>query len=467
MLARQKLEKFPDFPHGEIDIESVRDTAYSIGYALSEEELNHLQKASFVLANRASQLSAYIGLEVAYLIKLCMAAYGLSPEEYRSDDGTKGLCSSVATALRARTDNEEYVVPLSPRSAERQTNLKTSVPALTSASAAIVQASRNMPEQDKLPGASTQNGDSSSLVGTSARSGGSRSLGRSVTGASSEVMVEELKAQQKRQLPYSMTLPARSPQQQQDAEYGSPYRPATAQQKPDSEQNLSDGKKASSHSRSVSNTAAHAGDAVKKSSQEKRKLHRSMQYAAPPRLDTPEADSDEQHFPASEKPAEREYKARRADQKAQRLSQPSVRELKEIRKSSSSRKQEIAGEAINASGPASLAPQYDNALMDKWTILEQRLGLQFTTKAKDAVKRLLSFCQSLDLQQLDKAALSEVVVAAGLTKKDREALIQARNVLLADSQKGKQASAATIFPDLLALLVFAVDAHRSLIRAKS
>ena len=162
----------------------------------------------------------------------------------------------------------------------------------------------------------------------------------------------------------------------------------------------------------------------------------------------------------------REYKMRRAAQEKQRLSQPSVQELKALRKSSSSRKQEKASEELHTVGAASLAPQYNTALMKKWAVLNKKLGTQFDPKASDAVNRLLPFCHGLDLNQLDKAALSNVVEAAGLSRKDREALIQARNVLLVDSQKGTQAVAAAVFPELLALLVFTIDAHRAL-RAKS
>jgi hypothetical protein len=303
---------------------------------------------------------------------------------------------------------------------------------------------------------------------SSASRGTSRPLIRSVTEGTPAALVVELKSQQRQQLAHSVTVAA-STSPQQAGEY-SPYRPLQAREKSDTTQDEPALKKRAGHVRSASNAATQTEEPVKKSSQEKRKLHRSMQYTAPPFLDSPDTpnatDKEDRHAPASVKAKEREYKARRAAQKEQRLSQPSVQEMKALRQSSPSRKQEKASEEVHATGPARLTPQYNNALMKKWASLDGKLGPQFDPKARDAVKRLLPFCHSLDLDQLDKAALLNIVTTAELSRKDRDALIQARDVLLADSLKGTQAVAANVFPELLALLVFAIDALRAL-RAKS
>jgi hypothetical protein len=486
-LARQTLAKFPDFQHGEIDVELIRDSAYSIGSMLSKNEIQDLQKARLIIAKRSQQLADYIGPEVPPLIELCMCAKGFSLEEYRAAYATKDLCSQVAAALRARTDNEEYVVPPSPRNAEKGTNLKTSVPSIMGSSSGVVQAGRTMPEQESSRGISRQTGNDSRMTGPSPRTssgaalqtvhtdttssasrGTSRPLIRSVTEGTPAALVVELKSQQRQQLAHSVTVAA-STSPQQAGEY-SPYRPLQAREKSDTTQDEPALKKRAGHVRSASNTATQTEEPVKKSSQEKRKLHRSMQYTAPPFLDSPDTpnatDKEDRHAPASVKAKEREYKARRAAQKEQRLSQPSVQEMKALRQSSPSRKQEKASEEVHATGPARLTPQYNNALMKKWASLDGKLGPQFDPKARDAVKRLLPFCHSLDLDQLDKAALLNIVTTAELSRKDRDALIQARDVLLADSLKGTQAVAANVFPELLALLVFAIDALRAL-RAKS
>ena len=481
--ARQMLAKFPDFQHGEIDVELIRDSAYSIGSMLSESEIQDLQKARVIIAKRSQQLADYIGPEVPPLIELCMSAKGFSLEDYRAAYATKDLCSQVAAALRARTDNEEYVVPLSPRNAEKRTNLKTSVPSIMGSAAGIVQANRTMPEQESSRGISTQTGNDSRMTALSPRAssgaalqtvhtdmtsstspGTSRPLIRSVTEGTPAALVVELKSQQRQQLTHSITV-ATSTSPQQAGDY-SPYRPLQAREKSDTTQDEPALKKRTGDVRSESNTATQTEEPVKKSSQEKRKLHRSMQYAAPPFLnspDTPNAtDKEDRRAPASVKAKEREYKARRAAQKEQRLSQPSVQELKALRQSSPSRKREKASEESHATGPARLTPQYNNALIKKWASLDGQLGPQFDPKARDAVNRLLPFCHSLALDQLDKAALLNIVTTAELSRKDRDALIQARDVLLADSLKGTQAVAANVFPELLALLVFAIDALRAL-----
>lgn len=469
-LARHKLGKFPDFQHGEINIELIRDSAHSLGSMLSENEIQDLQKARLIIAMRSQQLADYIGPEVPLLIELCMRAKGASLEEYRAAYETKDLCSKVAAALRARTDNEEYAVPPSPRNAEKRTNLKTSVPSITGHSAAIVQTGNGSHMAGLSPGANS--GAASQTMHTDmslpASPASNRSLLRSVTEGTSAALVVELKVQQRQQLAHSITVTgSTSPQQAGDY---SPYRPLQARQKPDMTQDEPDLTKRTGHARSASSTATRTEEPEKKSRQEKRKLHRSMQYTAPPFADFPEApeatDKEDQRAAASAKVEGLEYKTRKAAQKAQRLSQPSVQEMKALQESAHSKRQEKGREGLHTTEPASLTSQYNKALMKKWASLDGKLGPRFDPKARDAVNRLLPFCRELDLNQLDKAALLNVVTTAELSRKDRDALIQARDVLLADSLKGTEAVAANVFPELLSLLVFAIDALRGL-RTKS
>ncbi|MFL6718065.1 MAG: hypothetical protein ACJ8G3_17090, partial [Burkholderiaceae bacterium] len=267
-LARNTLGRFPDFQHGEINIEAIRDAAYSLGSALSESNMQDLQKARLIIAKRSQQLADYIGPEVPPLIELCMCAKGLSIEEYRAAYSTKDLCSRVATALRARTDNEEYVVPPSPRNTEKRVNLKTSVPSITGSSALIAQASGITPEQESSRGTSRQTGDGSRMAAPSPGAGSgaalqaghtvttlpaialsSRPLTRSVTEVTSAALVVELKGQQRQQLAHSITVTGSTVPQQ--AGYDSPYRPLQARHKPDTTQDEPPFTKKSGHVRSA------------------------------------------------------------------------------------------------------------------------------------------------------------------------------------------------------------------------
>jgi hypothetical protein len=431
--------------------------------------MQHLQKARVVIAKHSQQLADYIGPEVPLLIELCMKANGASVEQYRMANDTKVLCSSVATALRARTDNEEYIVPVSPRNTAKRAELKASVPFITGYSGAIGQTGNDSrmtaPSPRTSNNAPSQTLDADAGLPTSPVT--SRSLPRSLTDVASAAMVVELKGQQRQQLAHSVTV-TESTSPRQDTN-DSPYRPQPRQQTSETGDQAAL-KKKKDHVRNVSNIATDLDEPVKKSREEKRKLHRSMHYTTPPIFDFPDASNvirtEDKTALGSVKGEEREHKKRRAAQKELRLSQPSVKEMEVLKKSSLSRKQEKASTELEMTGPAALPPQYNNALMKKWAALDQKLGTQFDPKARDAVSRLLTFCHGLDPNQVDKPALMDIVTAAEMSRRDRDALIQARNVLLADSLRGTQAVAATLFPELLSLLVFAIDAQRAL-RAKS
>ncbi|HEX8885766.1 MAG TPA: hypothetical protein VF797_14855 [Noviherbaspirillum sp.] len=471
-FARQMLARFPDFQHGEIDIELFRDRAYSLGSVLSENDMQHLQKARVIIAKRAQQLADYIGPEVPLLIELCMTAKGANLEDYRTADTTKNLCLELANKLRARTDNDEYVVPISPRSADKRTNLKASVPSITGYSAVIVHP-----------------GDDGHITAPSSRTSGSalsqqlpadaglptspvtkRSLPRSVTEGTSAALVVELKGQHKQQLAHSVTsTESTSPRQAGDY---SPYRPLQLKQQASPTGDAAVSTKATGHARSASNVATPTQDAVKKSSKEKRKRHRSMQYEAP----LGDADHGRKHRHAekerssqgTEKP-DRAYKEKRKAQETRRRSQPEGTELKALQQQPALalKSQMKKRTDIDATLDVFLAARGNNAIPGKWDALQGKLGSPLPADGRAVVNKMLPYWKGVDLHKLDKTLFSSLVLAAGMSRKDRTALKAVRDVLLADSLQGQQSVAAAVFPELLTLVIYSIDAHRNLPKATS
>lgn len=472
-LARQLLGKFPDFQHGEIDVELIRNTAFILGSLLSENDMQLLQKALFIIVKRAQELTDYVGPEVPPLINLCMLAKGVTVEEYRAKYETKDLCSKVADVLRARTDNEEYVVPPSPRNTVKSTNLKASAPSLTGYPATIVQASNG--SRMPAPSSRTTSGVSPQTMHTDMSSPASRvtnrSLPRSVTEDTSGALVAELKGQQRQQLTHSATVSG-SAMPQQVGDY-SPYRLPQARQQSGSTDDEAALTKRTDHAGSASSTATRKDGPVKKSNQEKRKLRRSMQYDAPP-LEDADHGRKARHTgadgtrPGTRKP-DREFKEKRMGQKAQRLSQPVGMELKALQQqpvSALKREMKIHTDG-NSMLETILAARGDDTLDEKWNALQGRLGSQLHAEGRAVVNKMLRYWKGVNLHRLDKTLFSSLVLGAGMSRKDRTALIDVRDALLADSLRGPQAVAAAVFPELLMLVVHSIDAHRNLPKVKS
>lgn len=465
MLARQILGKFPDVQHGEINVELIRDSAYTLGSLLSKEDIQLLHKALFIIVKRSQELTDYIGPEVPLLINLCMLAKGVSLEEYRAAYETKDLCSKVAAVLRARTDNEEYIVPASPR------NLKASVPSVTGYPATIVQTGNGSrmpaPSSRTISSVSSQTMDTGMSLPTSPVA--NRSLPRSVTEGTSAALVVELKGQQRQQLTHCVTV-AGSASPQQAGDY-SPYRSLQARQPSDPTENKAALTKRTGHARSASSTVTLTEDPVKKSNQEKRKLRRSMQYEAPP-LEGADHDRKARHTEADgdrTKKPDREFKEKRKKQKAQRLSQPVGMELKALQQQpvSALKSERRIPADVNATLDAIFTARGDNTFDEKWNALQSKLGSQLHAEGRAVVNKMLPYWKGVNLHKLDKTIYSSMVLAAGMSRKDRIALIDVRDALLADSLRGPQPVAGAVFPELLVLVIHSIDAQRNLPQVKS
>ena len=122
------LSRFSDCTDGEIDTDKIRREAYRIGHGLTEEDYKAIGRARISLLSRQAALADFIGPEAQLLISLCLTAYGKTEREFYSDDGAKGDISNIATALRARTDNNEYALPTSPRTVAERTVRRSSMP---------------------------------------------------------------------------------------------------------------------------------------------------------------------------------------------------------------------------------------------------------------------------------------------------------------------------------------------------
>jgi len=472
-FARQLLARFPDFQHGEIDVELVRDRAYSLGSVLSDNDMQHLQRARVVIAKHAQQLGDYIGPEVGLLIQLCMKAKGASVEHYRMDAETKTLCSSIATALRARTDTDEYIVPVSPRNTARRTELKASAPSITGYSADT----SHLDNGSRMPAPSSRTGGEKSFRMADADPdlptspvATSRSLPRSLTDGASGAVVMELRGQQRAQLGHSATVTeGRSPPQVADF---SPYRQQSRQPSGrGNEEAVLKGK--TGHARNASNAATTTDEPEKKSRQEKRKLRRSMQYGAPPLEDAGHGgkhrSAEKEKTSQATERLDRPFKEKRKAQKAQRLSQPVGMEMKALQQQLplNPKTQEKKAAGMDVTRNAIYAALRNNAFDEKWHKLQGKLGGKLQDEGRAIVRKMLPYWNTIDMQNLDKPLFSSLVIASGMSRKDRVALVAVRDALLADSLQGPQALAANVFPELLTLLIYSVDAHRNLPKGTS
>lgn len=450
-FACRTLEKFKDSENGEIDLNGIRDQAYGIGHALTQDDLKQLHLARFLLLAHKDKLSDYIGPELPLLIELCIYAVGRTEEDYRTDAYAKSLCLNITKVLCARTDNEAYPIPQSPRTVAHRTGPHATLPVFADASDSNTSSARTVPEKGRADDILQRTGNDSSMTERSPEA--ARSLASSqgqpspvspysprarvpglgerlLTAPASAAVMVEMQDRQRQKLTHSSTV--------NDS--------ARARQDQDGHQH-----------KSLNN--------------EKRKLRRSMQYDAPPLED---ADDDRIAREAQEpgegmKKPNREFKERRKAQKTQRLSQPVGKELKALQQqpAASLKSQMEAGMDVNAAQQAIPDARVDNPLADKWDALESRLGSRFHAEGRAVVNKLLPHWKGVNLTKLDKTVFSSLVLTAGMSRKDRIALIDLRDALLADSLKGPQSVAAAVFPELLALVIHSIDAQRNLSKAKN
>lgn len=119
-----------------------------------------------------------------------------------------------------------------------------------------------------------------------------------------------------------------------------------------------------------------------------------------------------------------------------------------------------AGDAARALKADLLKPRIDSAVYKKWEAAEQQLQSVLTVEASTAMRRLISHCHEVNLKQgNERASLDRVVKYLKPMVKERNAYMAVRDILLAESRDEAKTRATTAFPELLSLLVFAIDAE--------
>lgn len=472
-LACRMLEKFRDSDNGEIDTNGLRDQAYAIGKGLSDEELKLMHLARFLLVASKAELADYVGPEVPHIIELCTYAHGRSQEKYRADEKTKSLCADIAAVLRARTDTDEYVVPGSPRTVAQRKNQRGSMPVFAEPSQGSATSSTTTPEKE-LDGVYTQtdtgekpqsprvNAATTTAQEASRRSPsspsfpqGARSMARDTTDVTSADRQHEIEERAKRKLALSAT----------EGASGRGDRKQVA------------GGKGKGHVRSASAMPAPTADESKSGKPKKREARHSMKYEAPPFSPAETGGNASSEVKSEGKKRDGDWKKRRQEQVGYRKSQPTPTEMKKyqqqlfpptLRSSTHlTSSQQNTGSAMAATLNALLDAYGDPTFAGKWETLQGRLGSQLPEAGHAVVAKLLPYWKNVDLRNLDGSDFSGVVLAAGMTRDDRKALIKLRDALLLDSLQGQQAVAAAAFPELLALVIYTIDAHRGLRRQKS
>jgi hypothetical protein len=458
------LSRFSDCKDGEIDTDKIRREAYEIGHGLTEEECKAIGSARISLMSRQGTLGDYIGPEAQLLISLCLTARDKTERAFLSDDTTKGDVSNIATALRARTDNNEYAVPTSPRTIAERTVRRLSMPVFFAAETTATAAStistaststasttpaRLTPEKengetrttppsksppstprrdatdDDRSRASTPLSTSSSAQPVNTRYGGSGGAPLNLSAA-----INELKSKQRSESDpangASSALHAVTP----PVTPRRPFLPSSASTPSDSD--------------------ASTAKTPKPHSSRKRldKANRSDAVSPRQKSDGSETSSQRTRKPESSRRAKSmvfEQNGHSAD-----LDSSDQKALVE------------AGNAARALTADLLKPRTDSAFSKKWDAAEQQLQSVLTVEASTAIRRLMPYCHEVNLAQGNgQASLERVIKYLKPMVKERNAYIAVRDILLAESRGEAKTNATTAFPELLSLLVFAIDADRA------
>lgn len=122
----------------------------------------------------------------------------------------------------------------------------------------------------------------------------------------------------------------------------------------------------------------------------------------------------------------------------------------------------MARKAARALKADLLKPLTDTATYKKWEAAEQQLNDVLTPEMSKAVGRLMSYCHQVDLEHgREQTSLDRVIKTLRPQVRETRAFVAVRDLLLAESRGETSTKAAAAFPELLSLLVFAIDAERA------
>jgi hypothetical protein len=121
-----------------------------------------------------------------------------------------------------------------------------------------------------------------------------------------------------------------------------------------------------------------------------------------------------------------------------------------------------AGNAARALKENLIRPQTDSVVYKSWEAAVQHLGDVLRQEMSSAVGQLMTYCHDVDLEPgKERTSLDKVIDTLRPTVKAGNAWVAVRDILLAESRGKASTNALGAFPELLSLLVFAIDAERA------
>jgi hypothetical protein len=121
-----------------------------------------------------------------------------------------------------------------------------------------------------------------------------------------------------------------------------------------------------------------------------------------------------------------------------------------------------ARDAARALKADQIKPRFDSAIYRKWLAVEQQLGTALTPETGAAIQRLLVYCHEVNLEPgSERSSLDRVIRMVRPQVKDRNAYVTVRDMLLAQTRGAAATDITSSFPELLSLLVYALDAEHA------
>ena len=467
MTACQVLAKFSDGENGEIETDKIRSEAFEIGRGLTREELNAVSSARMKLISKGKLLEQYIGPEAQLLLSLCLTAHGKEKSEFLSDESTKKEVSLIATVLTARTDINEYPVPTSPRTVAGRTvprrgsmpvfyERETTATSTTTSSTASLPTSqagsgeaRTTPPANSPPSTprrgspdTAQDGQPKpTLVPATPVTPGGKTYGRAaIPGLNMGAAIHELTTRQQHETE-TATATATVSRSPLSAPLGSP--PVTPRSQP-----FPPSSAASASTSADSSTMLTKPSKTPSGRKRMEKIDRSDLQNARQKSDGSDSSSHRARVPkpsrraksmVSAEPGSSDYPDA-ADQKALSDARDAARALKADQ----------------------IKPRFDSAIYKKWLAVEQQLGAALTPETGASIQRLLVYCHEVNLEPgSERSSLDRVIRMVRPQVKDRNAYVAVRDMLLAETRGAATTGTTGSFPELLSLLVYALDAEHA------
>lgn len=461
------LSKFTESENGEINTDSIRDQAYAIGQQLSEEEVSAIWAARMKLVANREALGGYVGPEAQWLISLCVTAHGKTQTAFRLDDSVKSDVAQIAFALRARTATNIYAT-ISPRTRDKdaaQRSMPVFSPSPASSSTASTTASTTTASTSPT---STPPKDSPP------RKNGSEA--RTPPPTSAPPPVPEGKPPVDPVGTQGPGLAASAPADRPNRTYGRPTGFAlnmnAALHEMKDRQQADAGNGEETGLRDVSSSSPRTPrDAILSSSGLSASSTASTfgSNRGPSRGDakSPRIPSDRKRLADLAAAVDLRQKSDGETPTQQR--EKTVRKKRRVKSMESRSPDAAAQQAISAAGEAArtlkadlVKATTDSANYRKWEAAEAQLKDVLTPEMSKSVGRLMSYCHKVDLEQgKEQSSLDKVIKTLRPQVRERRAFIAVRDILLAESRGEAETKAASAFPELLTLLIFAIDAERT------